>query len=657
AGCLGKPFTVTVTVQPEPVGANDSPPPICSDANVNYNLTNNIATLGNNLTGGTTYSWVAADNPNVTGESLAPVTGGVINDVLNNVTGVNQVVVYTVTPTSINGCAGNPFEITVTVRPEPVGINDTHTVCSDLNVNYDLANNINGSGNGLTAGTTYVWVAADNVNVTGESLAPRTGAFINDVLRNVTNVNQLVVYTVTPTSVDGCAGNPFTVSVTVQPEPVGFNDNNPIVCSDDALNYDLENNVVNSGNGLAGNTYSWIAAPNPNVTGESIAPEAGPIITDVLRNISNLDRVVVYTITPTGANGCVGDPFTVSVTVRPEPVGSDDSPAPVCSDVAINYNLSNNIATLGNNLAAGTTFIWRAIADNPNVTGESLTDQTGNSITDILNNITAADQVVVYQVTPTSANGCQGDPFEITVTVRPEPLGTDFSPPPVCSDEAINYDLNTNVTNIPATYTWVAANNPNVSGESLLPRTGNIINDVITNTTSVNQIVVYTVTPTGTNACAGDPFIITVTVRPEPIGQAQSIVRCSEATLSTNLGVAAGSTGAATYNLISINTGGLIRASGTANAGDNGLLANAIANDSWINTGLAPVDVVYTFRPVSALTCEGDNFNIRVTVNPMPVGTDITATRCSDESINLNITTNAGSVAAATFTIAVNSNG
>jgi hypothetical protein len=69
-------------------------------------------------------------------------------------------------------------------------------------------------------------------------------------------------------------GNPFTVSVNVRPEPRGFDDNTPVVCSDVAINYDLVSNITNTasgGNNLAvGTTYSWIAADNLNVTGESL---------------------------------------------------------------------------------------------------------------------------------------------------------------------------------------------------------------------------------------------------------------------------------------------------------------------------------------------------------------------------------------------------
>jgi hypothetical protein len=90
-----------------------------------------VATLGNNV--GSTFSWVAADNVNplVTGESLAPVTGPNITDVITNLTSSNQDIVYTVTPTGTNGCMGTPFQITITVKPEPVGVSaSAPDICS-----------------------------------------------------------------------------------------------------------------------------------------------------------------------------------------------------------------------------------------------------------------------------------------------------------------------------------------------------------------------------------------------------------------------------------------------------------------------------------------------------------------------------------------------
>jgi hypothetical protein len=237
---------------------------------------------------------VATDNVNVTGESLGAQTGSTISDVVNNITITNQVVDYTVTPTSGDGCVGNPFTVSITVRPEPRGFNDVATICSDAAVAYDLAANIantGAGGNNLVTGTTYSWIAATNASVSGESLLPQSGATITDVLNNVTNANQVVTYTVTPTSQNGCVGNTFTVAVTVQPEPRGFNDATPFICSDATLNYDLSANIANTGAGgnnlIGGTTYSWIATSNTNVTGESTSAQTGSVINDALNNITN----------------------------------------------------------------------------------------------------------------------------------------------------------------------------------------------------------------------------------------------------------------------------------------------------------------------------------------------------------------------------------
>ncbi|MDZ7648936.1 MAG: PKD-like domain-containing protein [Cytophagales bacterium] len=131
----------------------------------------------------------------------------------------------------------------------------------------------------------------------------------------------------------------ISVSVTIRPEPIGFNDPSTVICSDSAVGYSLLANISNTGAGgnnlIAGTTYSWIAAANGNVSGESTAAVASGTITDVLNNVTNTDQLVVYTVIPTSANGCVGSPFTVSVTVRPEPRGYNDATPIICSDATV----------------------------------------------------------------------------------------------------------------------------------------------------------------------------------------------------------------------------------------------------------------------------------------------------------------------------------
>jgi PKD repeat protein len=317
-GCLGVTFTVTIPVTPEPRGFNDVKT-ICSNSGtLGYDLQasniNVTASGGNSLV--STFQWAAANNTNVTGETSSTQTSTVIGDNLINTTGVNQVVVYTITPTgSVDGCLGDNFTLTVTVKPEPVGVNDTKTVCSDVQVNYNLINNVAILGNNV--GSTFSWVANSNSNVTGESLTPKTGSTITDVITNVTNLSQIVTYNITPTAVNGCVGSVFQISVTVNPEPVGISKPTTI-CSGLSVSYDLQANVNSFGNILPTN-FSWVAASNANVSGESLLAHSGSIIDDVLTNSTNSPQVVTYTATPSAqGTGCPGSTFTISVTVNPD---------------------------------------------------------------------------------------------------------------------------------------------------------------------------------------------------------------------------------------------------------------------------------------------------------------------------------------------------
>jgi len=668
AGCLGNPFTISVTVRPEPRGYNDNSPIVCSDASVNYDLVSNITNTGlggNNLAIGTTYSWIAVNNVNVTGESTVAKPGNVIIDVVNNVTGANEIVVYTITPTSGDGCVGNPFTVSVTIRPEPRGFDDTVLVCSDIASSYSLAGNIaniGSGGNNLIAGTTYSWVAANSVNITGESVVPQTGATITDILNNITSSNQGVVYTVTPTSANGCVGNPFTVTITVQPEPMGFNDNTPIICSDAAVNYDLNANIANTGAGgnnlVTGTTYSWVAASNSNISGESTTPQAGSTITDVLTNSTNGNEVVVYSVTPTSAAGCVGNVFTVSINVRPEPRGFDDNTPIVCSDVIINYDLVSNItntASGGNNLAVGTTYSWIA-ADNANVTGESLVAKSGNLINDIVNNVTSGAEVVVYSVTPTSVNGCIGNPFLVSVTIRPEPKGFNDATPLICSDDVVGYNLVANIANtgaggnnltIGTTYSWIATSNANVTGESTSAQTGGTITDALNNVTNGNQTVVYTITPTSTNGCVGNPFTVSVLVRPEPKGYNDATpVICSDAVVNYDLSANIANTGLGGNNLITGTTYSWIAASNANVTGEStAAQAGPTITDVLNNITNSPQIVVYTITPTSADACIGNTFTVSVTVRPEPKGFDDNSPiRCSDVAINYDLVANISNI-------------
>ncbi|MGE0590583.1 MAG: PKD-like domain-containing protein, partial [Cyclobacteriaceae bacterium] len=409
--CVGAPFTIQVLVNPSPeFTITIVLPNICSGCGVDITL--NSSTAGHQI------NLVSVDyaGGNVTGGGASGpyYDGNQITEVLSNVTNMPQIVTYTfnvTTPGTTPVCPLVPINkvTTVTVNPEPVGVAATKTVCSDVSIDYNLLTNVATLGNNV--GSTFSWVAADNTDpdVTGESTVPVIGPIITDVITNLTNINQDVIYTVTPTSTNGCVGTPFTITVTIKPEPVGVSTAAPDICSGSSVNYDLQNNVNVSGNVLASN-FTWTAAPNANVTGETTSLKSGAIIDDVLTNTTTVDQVVTYTVTPTGqVGGCQGNPFTIDVIVNPRAIFSAGPNLSVCVDQA-------DIQIMGSVTFAPASYSWSGgTFDNPSLPNPKYI-------------LSPADMAVTVPTTRTltltvaAAGACAAEAKSMTLTINPLPI-------------------------------------------------------------------------------------------------------------------------------------------------------------------------------------------------------------------------------------------
>ena len=133
-----------------------------------------------------------------------------------------------------------------------------------------------------------------------------------------------------------------------------------------------------------------------------------------MTNTTNSPINVTYTVTPTyGTSGCDGNPFTVTVTVNPKPVITNQSQT-ICSGATFTVTPSNGG---GNIVPSGTTYSWSA----PSGSGFSGgTAASGSSISGTLTNTTKSPVTATYTVTPTSGTGsCSGSSFTVTVTVNP----------------------------------------------------------------------------------------------------------------------------------------------------------------------------------------------------------------------------------------------
>ena len=69
-------------------------------------------------------------------------------------------------------------------------------------------------------------------------------------------------------------------------------------------------------------TYSWgvpVSNPAGAITGGVAGTDESSIVGTQLTNGTSSPADLVYTVTPSTAEGCVGEDFTITITVNPEP--------------------------------------------------------------------------------------------------------------------------------------------------------------------------------------------------------------------------------------------------------------------------------------------------------------------------------------------------
>jgi hypothetical protein len=398
-GCAGSPFDVAMNVTPKTVITNpatDFIKDICSATALNFTPTSSVP--------GTTFTWTSSIIGTLTGVSASGA--GAITDTPVNATNTNAVIIYTVTP-SFAGCAGNPVNVVVTVRPVPTAAASNQIICSNSSPAIVISNP------NSVAGTTYSWTVSSSTNVTGA--AAGTGNIINQVLTSTDGLtNGTVSYSITP-SANGCAGVPITTSVTVKPLPVLTNTPASFsqqICSGEALNFIPTSSIGST-------SFAWTSVITGTINPASITASGSGSITDTPINTGNTSGTVRYTITPT-TNGCVGLPMDLIVTVKPLPSASGTD-VTICSGENAIITILPTPASV-----AGTTFSWTA-APSSNVTGAA--GGNGSTISQILSTNNASLGTVAYSITP-SANGCNGPVTVLTANVNPKATvnaGVDFS--------------------------------------------------------------------------------------------------------------------------------------------------------------------------------------------------------------------------------------
>ena len=384
---------------------------------------------------------------------------------------------------------------TVTVNPIPDATASitSQTICSGGSISDILLS-------GSLVGTNFNWTRNNSAFVTG---IPTSGSGdISGILNNNTTIPRTTTFTITPI-LNGCQGAAITATVTVNPQiNINITSNTIQRCSG------LSTTLTGISSNISGTTYSWTRDNLINVN--NISDNGSGLNIGVPINNTFVPQTVNFTITPI-ANGCSGTPFIISLIVNPRPNAiASLTTQNICSEDAIqDILISSDVA--------GTTFNW--VRNNTiNVTGIS-NNGSGNSISGSLTNNTLSNQTVTFTITPTSPENCNGSNITVTVIVYPTPYAniTNGSQT-ICSGNNISTISFAGISG--TIYEWTRDNNTNVTGISN-SGSGNISGN-LTNTTSIQQIVTFIITPIRNN-CPGTPVTTTVTVEPISVGGAVTV--------------------------------------------------------------------------------------------------------------------------------------
>ncbi len=640
-GCTGSSFTITVEVNPRPLISNKTATDICSGAA--FSVTP-LTGSGELVPIGTTYSWVVSANTNVTGQSNLNAQAS-ISQTLTNLSNTNQNLTYTVTPISSLGCEGASFTVAVTIKPGATIANKNLTICSETTFDGTPIN----FTDIVPASTTYTWTVTNNSNITGATNMNALQGTVGQLLTNISSAPQSITYTVLPTLSNGCTASAFTIVVNVNPKPAIANITSltgPSICSGSSFSVTPTDGTDNV---PAGTKYTWTVSSSSFISGQSDLNIGQTSIGQVLTNLTNIDRSLIYTITPTTQPGCVGTVFQLTVKVKPTATVNNKSQV-ICSEAAFLLTPTNDGTDI---IPSNTTYTW-VPAVNANITGASTQNVGQTNITQTLTNLTSGIQTQTYIVTPVLQNSCTAASFTASITVKPKPNVSNMVAT-VCSVTPFSASpldgVGGNLVPSNTLYTWIVGSNGNLLGQSNQNVAQVNIGQTLTNSTSITQTIYYTVSPSAAS-CSGPQFTLRVDVKATPNITAYTPEICS----------------GDAFNVLPTNVGNIVPAGtmytwNVVNNPDINGYANQLTGLDRINqtlNNLKNTNQILNYN-VTATTLEScaSNFNIAVTVKPISVIANKTDAICTGNFFNVTPVNGADIVPAGTtytWTVLPNAN-
>jgi PKD repeat protein len=341
--------------------------------------------------------------------------------------------------------------------------------------------------------------------------------------------------------------------------------------------------------GAAGGTYSFVGGTTANSQYPSII-------------FNDYDT---YTISVSHSNSCgptATDSQKLTFVAAPTVSAGPAQPA-VCEGVPVTLSGSPGVGGLLTGVKWTSPTATATALSSPNTPNTTYTP----TVADINN----GSVLLTYTATTSLGAPCNQISSTVLITFVKKATVTSSNSASVCSGSNFQYTITS--VNPATTFNWAAALISGTATGFGATGSGNTINDLITNTTTTDAVVTYTITPT-LNGCTGTPFSLTLTVHPLPVLTQPVPVDpeiCSNQ--PANIPLASNIPGT-TYTWTSVaNAAGI-----TGNTDLTGATAVNSIQDVLLNTSALPGTVTYTVTPYNG-TCPGTPKQVIITVKPLPI--------------------------------------
>uniref|UniRef100_UPI00404A0FDF PKD domain-containing protein n=1 Tax=Flavobacterium sp. TaxID=239 RepID=UPI00404A0FDF len=587
--CGNTTITKTICIEP-PLAPQFTLNSISGCAPFDVTTTNN--TVLTNQCSDTSYLWnVAYNSGNCGNNSSFTFTNGTSATSANPSFSFTGAGTYTISLTTTNGC-GTVTSLTQIInvkKPPTVTIDNIPTFCSNESLsalaNVDICSP---DSNAIT----YLWTFAGGVPSTATTETPPTVSYPNTGSYSISLAVTNECGTTTATS------NTFLVQTApiVQATTIS-------TCSGESFSLLPNNSII--GNSIpAGTTYSWtIPVVTGGITGASAGNNQNNIFGTLVNN-TTIPQTATYNVTPKAGN-CIGDTFTLVVTINPSGQIIQPINLVFCNDEFVMIPNFSSINTIGT-----TTYSWT----NSNISIGIPSSGNGNVPPFTALNSGNSPISSLITVTPTFNNGtssCVGTPKTFTITVNPNAQVNQPSDLIVCAGTATGLiNFSTISSGGITTYQWTN-NNPSIGLTS--SGSGNISSFIPVNETNNPIIANITVTPTYTNngiSCLGTSKTFAITVNPQgQVNSVPNVVACNGDTIPSFLFTTTNNiSGDTTYSWTNNEASIGIPSSGT----------NLIPTFTCINNGTSPIIATITVTPTysNTINCDGLPITFTITVNP-----------------------------------------